>query len=77
MVEDDEDGRVDEDFPPLERLRKIKQFGVDQFALCQASDTESKADLYFNLDTVYYSMSSTLNHLTLSTISFNFIIWTI
>ncbi|KAJ3096970.1 hypothetical protein HDU97_005398 [Phlyctochytrium planicorne] len=34
IVEDD--GTIDEDFPALERTRRIQKFSFDQFAICQA-----------------------------------------
>ncbi|KAI8825195.1 stress-activated map kinase interacting protein 1-domain-containing protein [Fimicolochytrium jonesii] len=40
IVEDD--GLIDEDFPALERTRKISKFAFDQFALCEASADQVK-----------------------------------
>ncbi|KAJ3045733.1 hypothetical protein HDV00_007859 [Rhizophlyctis rosea] len=42
IVEDD--GTVDDDFPALERTRKIQKFAFDQFAICQASPEQIKAN---------------------------------
>lgn len=38
MVEDD--GEPDEDFPPLDRVRPIKSYSVDEIAIVRASDEE-------------------------------------
>eukprot|EP00833_Pecoramyces_ruminatium_P014273 jgi/Orpsp1_1/1188305/evm.model.d7180000063770.1 len=38
IVEDD--GEIDEDFPALERARKIQKFAFDSFAICKASQAE-------------------------------------
>ncbi|KAJ3054992.1 hypothetical protein HK097_000138 [Rhizophlyctis rosea] len=40
IVEDD--GTVDDDFPALERTRKIQKFAFDQFAICLASPEQVK-----------------------------------
>ncbi|TPX57994.1 hypothetical protein SpCBS45565_g08095 [Spizellomyces sp. 'palustris'] len=40
IVEDD--GSIDDDFPALERTRKISKFAFDQFALCEASPDQVK-----------------------------------
>ncbi|KAI8919362.1 stress-activated map kinase interacting 1 [Powellomyces hirtus] len=40
IVEDD--GTIDDDFPALERTRKISKFAFDQFALCEASPDQIK-----------------------------------
>ncbi|KAI9092360.1 stress-activated map kinase interacting protein 1-domain-containing protein [Phlyctochytrium arcticum] len=40
IVEDD--GTIDDDFPALERTRKISKFAFDQFALCEASPDQVK-----------------------------------
>ncbi|TPX34094.1 hypothetical protein SeMB42_g07389 [Synchytrium endobioticum] len=42
IVEDD--GSIDDDFPALERSRKIHKFAFDQFALCEASDEQVAAE---------------------------------
>ncbi|KAJ3191004.1 hypothetical protein HK101_008173 [Irineochytrium annulatum] len=42
IVEDD--GTIDEDFPALERTRKIQLFSFDQFAICQATPEQIKAN---------------------------------
>lgn len=36
MCEDD--GEVDEDFPPLERTRQIEKYQYEEFAVCEASE---------------------------------------
>ncbi|TPX31118.1 hypothetical protein SmJEL517_g05450 [Synchytrium microbalum] len=42
IVEDD--GSIDDDFPALERSRKIHKFAFDQFALCEASAEQVAAE---------------------------------
>ncbi|KAJ9068943.1 Component of a membrane-bound complex containing the Tor2p kinase [Entomophthora muscae] len=42
IVEDD--GSIDEDFPALERSRQIEKFAFDQFALCEVSPAQAKAN---------------------------------
>lgn len=42
IVEDD--GSIDEDFPALERTRQIEKFAFDQFALCEVSPAQAKAN---------------------------------
>lgn len=36
----DDDGEIEEDFPALDRTRKMQKFGFDSFALCLASSQE-------------------------------------
>jgi hypothetical protein len=43
IVEDD--GEIDEDFPALERSRKIQKFAFDSFAICKASQAEASKNL--------------------------------
>jgi len=43
IVEDD--GEIDEDFPALERSRKIQKFAFDSFAICKASQAEITKNL--------------------------------
>ncbi|ORX56646.1 SIN1-domain-containing protein [Piromyces finnis] len=43
IVEDD--GEIDEDFPALERSRKIQKFAFDSFAICKASQAEISKNL--------------------------------
>jgi len=43
IVEDD--GEIDEDFPALERSRKIQKFAFDSFAICKASQAEVAKNL--------------------------------
>jgi len=43
IVEDD--GEIDEDFPALERARKIQKFAFDSFAICKASQAEVSKNL--------------------------------
>lgn len=42
MVEDD--GEIDEDFPPLERTRKVSGYGYDEFGIVEATATQVKAN---------------------------------
>lgn len=42
IVEDD--GSIDDDFPALERTRKIAKFSFDAFALCEATPSQVKAN---------------------------------
>ncbi len=44
IVEDD--GSIDDDFPALERTRRMQKFSFDQFAICQA--TPDQGEFWFS-----------------------------
>jgi hypothetical protein len=44
IVEDD--GSIDDDFPALERTRRMQKFAFDQFAICEATSEQGNFLLY-------------------------------